>query len=333
MKKMAASVLAWNDKMMKKIFIKSGLQIALTFGCFLFVWACNQNSNPGINASTSTIGYVLANGTNTTIFNSAVVKAGLDSVFNSPSIFTLFVPNNDACTQSGYSQDVINAFTHDQARAWVLYQTYAGTALTLESFIGKTEEKLIMADGDSIFVTGDSNRTYVNGFQMYNSEVTATNGQMLALQNALSPPTQNLAQIVSSDTSLSFLNQAITLATPVPDSLSTLLSTGGPFTFLAPDNDAFRNLGFTSPTDLSAVNPDSLRSMILLGLIPQRLFGYDVADSSTYKTVNDSTLVFYYKGLANSVQVLGSDTTSNVISISAMAINGVLFKIDAVLAP
>jgi uncharacterized surface protein with fasciclin (FAS1) repeats len=317
--------------MMKKILIKQSFHIALAFGSLVFVWACTQDSNPGINASTSTIGYVLANGTSTTIFNSAVVKAGLDTAFNSPSIFTLFVPNNDACNQSGYSQDVINAFTREQARAWVLYQTYAGTALTLESFIGKTEQKLIMADGDSIFVTGDSNRTYVNGFLMYNAEVTATNGQMLSLKNALKAPTQNLAQIVSSDTSLSFLEEAITLATPVPDSLSTLLATGGPYTFLAADNNAFRNLGFTSPTDLSAVNPDSLRSMILLSLIPQRIFSYDVADSSTYKTVNDSTLVFYIKGISNSVQVQGSDSTSNVISISVMAINGVLFKIDALL--
>lgn len=318
--------------MKKEIFKKSRLLTAVALGSLMFTCGCTQDSNPGINASTSTIGYVLANGTNTTIFNSAVIKAGLDSAFNGASIFTVFVPNNEACTQSGYSQDVINAFTREQARAWVLYQTYAGTVLTLESFIGKTEQKLIMADGDSIFVTGDSNRTYVNGFQLFNSEVTAVNGQMLALMSALRAPTQNLAQIVNTDTAYSFLNEAISLATPVPDSVSTILSSGGPFTFLAPDNNAFRNLGFTSPGDLSTVNPDSLRNMILLGLIPQRLFSYDVADSSTYQTVNNNTLAFYYKGIYNAVQVQGSDTTSNIISIAAMATNGVLFKIDAVLS-
>jgi uncharacterized surface protein with fasciclin (FAS1) repeats len=305
---------------------------ALFFSCTLMVCACNpKDTAPPINASTSTIGYVLANGTNTTIFNSAVIKAGLDSVFNSPSLFTVFVPNNDACIQSGFTQDSVNTFTPAQAREWVLYQTYAGTVLTLESFIGKTEEKLIMADGDSIFVTGDSNRTYINGFQTYNSEITATNGQMLALQNAMRPPTQNLYQAVNSDTSYSFLNEAILLATPVPDSLNQLLSTGGPFTFLAPDNDAFRSLGFNSPSDLTAVSPDSLRTLVLVGLIPQRLFSYDVADSSTYQTFNDSTLIFYNRGLANAVQVLGDSTTSNVISIGYMAINGVLFKMDSVI--
>jgi transforming growth factor-beta-induced protein len=154
---------------------------------------------------------------------------------------------------------------------------------------------------------------------------------MIALQNVLLPPKQNLAQLVSSDTSLSFLNEAITLATPIPDSLSALLSSGGPFTFFAPDNDAFRKLGYNSPTDLNTVNPDSLRAMVLLSLIPQRLFSYDISDSSTFKTVSDSTLLFIIPGIQARVQVLNSPFASNVISINVVAINGVLFKIDELL--
>lgn len=188
-----------------------------------------------------------------------------------------------------------------------------------------------MADGDSIFITGDSNRTYANGNQMLNSEIKATNGMMLALQYALIAPTQNLAQMISSDTSLSFLNEAILLSSPVPDSLSTVLSTSGPFTFFAPVNDAFRNLGFNTPADLSTVNPDTLRNMILTSMIPQRIFSYNIADSATYTTVNDSTLLFINSGIQETVQILGSPFSSNAISINGMAFNGVLFKIDAVL--
>ena len=144
----------WNRSGMYQTFIKSGLWLLLAI---LSIWSCNKQSVPDINAETSSLGYVLAHGTNTTIFNAAaVVKAGLDSLFSGPSIFTLFVPNDQACTQSGYPQSVINGFSSDQARQWVLYQTYAGTALTLESFIGKTNQSLLMADGDSIFITGAS---------------------------------------------------------------------------------------------------------------------------------------------------------------------------------
>jgi uncharacterized surface protein with fasciclin (FAS1) repeats len=316
---------------MKKLLIKPGISISLATLCFMSAVSCNKSSSPGIDSQTSTLAYVLANGTNTTIFNSAVVKAGLDTVFSSPSIFTLFVPNDQTCNQYGYTQTLINGFTREQARQWVLYQTYAGTALPFESFNGKTEQKLVMANGDSVFVSGDSNRTYVNGYQFLNSELTASNGVMLALQNVLSPPQNNLNQLVNNDTSLSFLNEAILLATPIPDSLGTLLSTGGPFLLLAANNDAFRKLGYNSPSDLDTLNPDSLRSMVLLSMIPQRLFSYDISDSSEYTSAGDSTLLFLISGTQAKVQVLGSLNSSNAVSINTMAINGVLFKIDEVL--
>jgi len=317
--------------MMIKLVINTRLFFSLFIGTVLFSIACNKQETNNINPQTSSLTYILANGTNTTIFNSAVVKAGLDSVFTGPAIFTLLVPTDQACNESGFTQSVIDGFTYDQARQWVLYQTYAGTALAFESFIGKTEEKLIMANGDSVFVTGDSNRTYVNGFQFLNSEAAGNNGTMLALQNVLVPPTMNLAQMLNTDTSLTFFNQAVSLATPVPDTLSKTLATGGPFTLLAPNNDAFRILGYNSPADISSISPDSLRTLVLTSLIPQRLFSYDVVDSMTVTTVNDSTLILNLTGLQTTVKVVGSPYSSNFVSYNTMAINGVLFKTDSLL--
>jgi uncharacterized surface protein with fasciclin (FAS1) repeats len=317
--------------MMIKLRTDTRLYFSLFVLAVMFSCACNKQETNNINPQTSSLGYILAHGTNTTIFYSATVKGGLDSLFSGPSIFTLLVPTDQACNESGFTQSVIDGFTYDQARQWVLYQTYAGTALSFESFIGKTEEKLIMANGDSVFVTGDSNRTYVNGFQFLNSEAAGNNGTMLALQNVLVAPTMNLAQMLNTDTSLTFFNQAVSLATPVPDTLSKTLATGGPFTLLAPNNDAFRILGYNSPADISSISPDSLRTLVLTSLIPQRLFSYDVVDSMTVTTVNDSTLIFHLTGLQTTVKVVGSPFSSNFVSYNMMTINGVLFKTDSLL--
>ena len=154
---------------------------------------------------------------------------------------------------------------------------------------------------------------------------------MLALQNVLVPPTMNLAQMLNTDTSLTFFNQAVSLATPVPDTLSKTLATGGPFTLLAPNNDAFRILGYNSPVDISSISPDSLRTLVLTSLIPQRLFSYDVVDSMKILTVNDSTLILNLTGLLTTVRVVGSTYSSNFVSYNTMAINGVLFKTDSLL--
>src|SRR3954451_1640154 len=114
--------------MMIRLMTNTKLFLSVFLLSLLFSTACNKQESNNINPQTSSLSYILANGTTTTIFNSAVVKAGLDSVFSGPSVFTLFVPNDQACNESGFTQSVINDFSYDEARQWVLYQTYAGTA-------------------------------------------------------------------------------------------------------------------------------------------------------------------------------------------------------------
>ncbi|MFI5193576.1 MAG: fasciclin domain-containing protein [Chitinophagales bacterium] len=296
-------------------------------------WSCNKNTPNSINYKTSTVSWILANGSNTTYFETAVQQAGLDTIFNGAGPFTVFVPTNDAFSQAGISQAAIGAYSQDQAKNLVLYHTVAGAALTASSFIGARESKIIMANGDSVFVSGDSNRLFVNGVQVISSDLRAANGVLHALQNVLIPPAKNLLDLVNADTSLSLLSSALQLATAAPDSLTNDLASAGPFSFFAPDNDAFRKLGYNSPQDLSTANTDSLRLLILSHLVPQRLFTYDIPDSSTLQTVNDSTLYFNLSGIAAKVQIRGHDSFANVVSVNQMAINGVLFKIDEVLAP
>src|ERR1700733_9510688 len=116
--------------MMMRLTANSRLYFSLLIVGLVFSCACNKQETNNINPQTSSLGYILANGTNTTIFNSAVIKAGLDSLFSGPTIFTLLVPNDQACMVSGFTMSVIDGFTSDQARQWVLYQIYAGTALS-----------------------------------------------------------------------------------------------------------------------------------------------------------------------------------------------------------
>jgi uncharacterized surface protein with fasciclin (FAS1) repeats len=308
-----------------------GLRFKLFFLSILAAiasWGCNKSNPSGIDYKTSTISYFLINGANTTYFETAIREANLDTVFNGTGPFTVFVPTDDAFNASGISLSAVTAWSGEEARNMVLYHTVAGTALGSSTFIGATELKVVMANGDSVFITGDSNRIFVNGLQVTASDVKAANGIMHSLQGVLKAPSKNLLEIIYSDSSLSFLFNALQLATPVPDSLTSTLSSGGPFTFFAPDNNAFRNAGYNSPQDLDTANADSLRSLILSQLIPARLFSYDIPDSSTVQTVNDSTLLFSLSGITPQVQIRGHDHFVNVVSMNQMAINGVLFKTD-----
>ena len=294
-------------------------------------WSCNKNNPSNMDYKTSTISYFLANGANTRCFAAAIQKANLDTVFNGTGPFTVFVPTDDAFNASGIPLTSVTAYSPEEARNLVLYHTVAGAALGSADFTGARELKIIMANGDSVFVTGDSNRIFVNGVQVGASDVKAANGVMHSLQGVLTAPSKNLLEMINADSSLSFLSNALQLATASPDSITKNLASGGPYTFFAPGNDAFRYLGYNSPQDLDTVNTDSLRLLILSQLVPQRLFTYDIPDSSTFQTVNDSTLLFNLTGITPQVQIKGHAHFANLISVNQMATNGVLFKTDEVL--
>ncbi|HVY75510.1 MAG TPA: fasciclin domain-containing protein [Puia sp.] len=318
---------------MLRHFSKFPALILLIAGAALLNWDCSKKNISSIDYKTATISYVLSTGANTTYFENAVHIAGLDSVFNGAGPFTVFVPNDQAFEASGISMTDLNAYSMDQARQLVLYHTVAGLALNSSEFIGKNESKLVTANGDSIFITADSNRMFVNGMLVTASDVAAANGVMNAMPGVLQAPVSNLLETIQADTSFSFLCNAISLASANPDSVSHLFSWDGPFTFLAPDNDAFRSLGYNMPQDLDTLNPDSLRLMILSQVIPQRLFSCDIPDSSSFQTVSDSTLNFTSTGISLQAQLAGHSPVANLVSDARMATNGVLFKVDEILLP
>ncbi len=295
--------------------------------------ACNKNGPKSIDYQTATVTYVLANSANATLFKAAVTRAGLDSTLAGTGPFTIFVPTDDAMNQSGISAATIDTMSVNTARALVLYHTVAGLALGSSDLIDKSEWKLVTANGDSVFISSDSNTIYVSGAQVAAVDLVAANGILHAAGSVLTPPKQTLAQAIATDTSLTFMQAAIQHASAVPDSLGTRLSGGSVYSVFAPDNDAFRALGYQRPSDLDTANSDSLRHLLLAHFIPQRLMSYDITDQSQHVNANDSVVDFAVIGLTTTLRLNSSDSLSTVTVVSAdnRAYNGVLFKVANVL--
>jgi uncharacterized surface protein with fasciclin (FAS1) repeats len=301
----------------------------LAISCFFA--ACNKNTPQGVNAQTSTVGFILANSMNATVFESAVQRSHLDTVFNQPGPFTVFVPNNDACSNSGISQITMDGYSDSMARNLVLYHTVAGTALTIASLHFASVLKIIMANGDSAYITSDTTHLYINGIPAQASDIIASNGVLDAIQAVLTPPGGNLLQMVQSDTALSLLSAAIQRASQGTVPIDSLLNNSGPYTLFAPINDAFRQANYFSPDDINYANPDSLAWLLMNHMIPSRLFACDMPVGSSRMNLNDSTISFLSNGINSQVQVSGSDTLSNVLFANGMARNGVFYKVDLLL--
>jgi uncharacterized surface protein with fasciclin (FAS1) repeats len=308
------------------------LLINLAF-CWFTIPACNKPNMPsGITPGGSTITNILENSTNATIFLSLMKRTGLDSILNMPGPFTVFVPVDNAFAASGITDSILNSYSDSAIKQLLLYHTIAAGYLS-SNFPSGPNAKLVTANGDSVFVTANSTGVFVNGVTVAASDIIASNGAIDAMSQVLIPSKGSILQTIQADTSFSFLVAAIERASQGSFRIDSMLSSGGPYTLLAPVNNAFRNAGFATTDSINNAIPDTIANIVLYHIIPNRMFTSDINGSTTVTTSNDSTVLFTIT--STTPQVLGKQNTypANTTAVNVMAYNGVIFVIDQVLLP
>lgn len=130
----------------------------------------------------------------------------------------------------------------------------------------------------------------------------------------------NLADTLANTPSLSTLNTLVNKA-----GLTDTLKTGGPFTVLAPNNDAFKAVPAKTMDEL-AQNPQKLKDVLTYHVLVGKTMAADVKNSNA-KTVNGATVALSKAG--DFVTVEGAMVTTADLA----ATNGVVHIIDTVLIP
>lgn len=129
--------------------------------------------------------------------------------------------------------------------------------------------------------------------------------------------------IVSSNSGFSTLNAAVTKA-----ELSSTLSSAGPFTVFAPDNNAFAASGITNAV-LASLTPAQVKDILLYHTIPSKIMASQVpaGPNAPVTAANGGTV--YVTSSAKGVFINGV----KVIQADVAASNGVVHVIERVLMP
>lgn len=142
--------------------------------------------------------------------------------------------------------------------------------------------------------------------------------------NTNQPPTSqnenNLVEVAVAAEDFSILVQAIQAA-----GLVETLSGPGPFTVLAPTDEAFNQLPSGTLEGLLA-DPDALANVLTYHVIPGEVLAADVVQLESATTVQGQSVAI---DTSNGVRINEAD----VIQTDIMASNGVIHVIDAVLIP
>ncbi|HVT86269.1 MAG TPA: fasciclin domain-containing protein [Chitinophagaceae bacterium] len=304
------------------------LGIAVTFS------SCKKDDSMSSNSAASqTIGVQVASNSSFSLLKSAAVKAGLVTVLEGTGPFTVFAPTDGAFQASGIDAAQINTLTADQLKAILLYHTLSAKIASSDVPAGPNA-KVITAGGDSVFVTKNAKGVFVNGINVVNADLPASNGVIHTISRVLLPPSGNLVQVASSDTTFSFLVAAVVRASQGSTDVTSLLSNGGIFTVFAPTNNAFRAAGFADIAAINAADPDVLAGILAYHVIPGRIFSSDLTNGATPATANaGKTVTISLSGDTPSVKGQSNTAASNIIATNIMATNGVIHVIDRVLLP
>lgn len=303
--------------------ITSFLSISLMF------FACKKGST---TTAPGTIAQQVSTGSEFTLLYAAVQKAGLASTLSGAGPFTVFAPSDSAFNTSGITSSVISSLSAGELDTILLYHTLTAKILAANVPAGPNA-KVVTASGDSVFVTNNSNGVFVNGIKVTAANILASNGVIHTIGNVLIPSFgNNIVQVVSADTSLTYLEAAIVRASSGSTNVAAVLSTGGIFTVFAPTNDAFRAAGFATINDINAADPNTLASILVYHVLAGRVFSSDLTQGTQPEMLNGEKVTI---SLSNGATVKGISniSASNIIATNIMATNGVIHKIDQVLLP
>jgi uncharacterized surface protein with fasciclin (FAS1) repeats len=255
----------------------------------------------------------------------ALETANLKETLATGGPFTLLAPTDEAFAQvPAETLEAVLADPEGLLTQILLYHVISGRESSYRLLRQVTPVTL---QGDAVVVVREHRQVLVNGNQVVDANNRASNGIYHALDGVLLPPSEptpvnSIVDILALDGRFNTLLFALDEA-----GLTETVATGGPFTLLAPTDEAFAQVPAETLEAILA-DPEGLLTQVLLyhvidGKQKARTLYYN-RETETLQGQTVSVSYSHWKLQINSATVLSYDVH---------APNGVIHMIDEVLVP
>lgn len=355
---------------------KAKVVLGLGLASILALQACNKEfediAQPVAPSAVTgaTIYDVLKSDTSFTFFKAAVDSAGLATTLsNSQLQLTLFAFDNNAFRASGIpsiavmnaafpkatlssiinynlSPQVVKAAQVPATFPNIQYPTFLNPAPSLSPFLRLTT-----------FPSKRGSSLWVNNIPLVATDIAASNGVIHKAAGIVAPPSKSVYEIITADTTLSYLAAALARADSGRTSIAggsfteIAKSIGANITLFAPTNQAFRDLfgamGLPlSPAVFGLMPVDQARGIAAYHFLGVRAYSVNMPTTPTFIPTFLNLGVPTHPGVNVTATFTGPFVTtfkvtgvgnrgfaSNVTTKDINATNGVVHKIDMVLLP
>ncbi|WP_027392513.1 MULTISPECIES: fasciclin domain-containing protein [Aquimarina] len=306
---------------MKNFFKKAFLAF-----CIISIASCSDDDDTTFIPDAMTIADFVADNADYSSLLAALERTDLDVTLNGNGNFTVFAPNNAAFTEflDGTPLEDVPVETLEQILLnHVLGTTQASTSLTT-GYVKNLATESNSNTNISMYIN-TANGVVINGESTVTTpDIMTDNGIIHAVDKVIPLPT--MLTFVTADSNFSSLAGAATTPGFDTDFVAVLSGADSNLTLLAPDNDAFTDLG-----DISGLSTAALEQVLLNHVIA----GTNISTALT--TSYNNTLATYGDTMDNLSIYINTESgvsfngISDVSEADIVASNGVIHKVDAVI--
>ena len=261
------------------------------------------------------------------VFNTlvaAVKAADLVDTLKGDGPFTVFAPTDEAFSKlpKGTVENLLKPENKDMLVKILTYHVVSGK-VKAKNVVTLSEAKTVQ--GSKVSIKVKNGKVFLNGkTQVIKTDIAASNGVIHVIDSVLLPPTKK--DIVDTAVSTNMFNTLV--AAVKAAGLVDTLKGDGPFTVLAPTDEAFSKLPKgTVETLLKPENKDMLVKILTYHVIPGNVKAAQVVTLKSAKTVQGSKVKI--KAKKGKVMI----NNAKVIKTDVEASNGTIHVIDTVLIP
>jgi uncharacterized surface protein with fasciclin (FAS1) repeats len=314
---------------MKTIRSKWSLSTLAFFSAALVLFtSCNENDpiTPDPN-----IVEVAASNTNFSTLVTAVQTAGLVPTLSGKGPFTVFAPTNDAFNRflTANSLTAAQLLASDGLEETLTYHVVGASVPSSAVTAGK----VTTVSGDPFYVSiAPNNEIWINGnTKIIATDVAASNGIIHVLDNVITAPTQNIAEIAIASTTAASPQFTQLVAALVRANLAGAFQGGfnDNLTVFAPTDAAFQDLyAALGVSGVDEIDLATLTAVLQYHVVPARAFSQDLRQGASLPTLLSG------KNLTVNLSNLKiNDSGLVTAALNIHATNGVIHVIDKVLLP
>jgi uncharacterized surface protein with fasciclin (FAS1) repeats len=256
----------------------------------------------------------------------ALQKAKLAGLLQGDGPYTVFAPTDDAFSKlpEGTVERLLKPENLAELQAVLKYHVSPGaTDLAGALAAGSVPT----AQGGSLGVAFDAGKVKVNASRLVDADISCSNGVIHVIDSVLLPPAPEAANDILGAAAKAG-NFGTLIAAVEAAGLTGVLRGEGPFTVLAPTNDAFAALPDGALEGLlKKKNVDQLKAVLTYHVLAGAVSAGDALNAKSAKALNGQSLEFSVEDgrlKVNGVNIIRTDISCD---------NGTIHVIDAVLLP